>query len=146
MDGITRIMQRIQDIEKRFGLTRQNQESTANVNTGAANNVQTFDENVKQAMKGNETQPVQPDHSTIQQGINAAEGVMGTLSRGMNNEMLPGNVINGQQGGLSGLMKLLPDITRRLQGEGIDKEKGDNSSIPQNEASSRYKSNYIPIQ
>ncbi|MFW5862654.1 MAG: hypothetical protein ACOCWZ_10400 [Spirochaetota bacterium] len=144
MDGMTRIMQRIQDIEKRFGLMRHNQESVANA--GDPQKVSNFDENVKQAMKSNEMQPVQPGQPNMRQGVTAAEGVMNTLSNGMNNGMLPGNMLNGNQSGLSGLMKLLPDITRHLQGENEDKGSGKNSTIPGSEAASRYNSNYIPVE
>jgi len=144
MDGMTRIMQRIQDIEKRFGLMRHNQESVPNA--GDPQKVQNFDDSVKQAMKSDKMQPVQTDQTAIRQGVNAAEGVMNTLSNGMNNEMLPGNMLNGNQSGLSGLMKLLPNITRHLQGENVDKGSGKNSTIPGREAASRYNSNYIPVE
>jgi len=144
MDGMTRIMQRIQVIEKRFGLMRHNQESVSN--EGDPQKVQNFDDSVKQAMKSDQMQPVQPEQPTIQQGVTAAEGVMNTLSNGMNNGMLPGNMLNGNQSGLSGLMKLLPNITRHLQGENVDRESGKNSTIPGSEAASRYNSNYIPVE
>jgi len=130
MDGMTRVLQRIEDIEKRFGLMRHNQQQVENTNTEV--NKGKFDQSVSNAVQQDQSSVNDVQGSVLRGGVDSAEKVMG--------------IMKGDNSGMAGLLKMLPDLANQLQHSGKEETTGKSPEIDAGEAASRYKDNYFPIK
>ena len=130
MDGMTRVLQRIEVIEKRFGLMRHNQQQVENASTEVKEG--NFDQSVNKAVQQDQSRMNAVQGSTLRGGIDSAEEVMGMMK--------------GNNPGMAGLLKMLPDLAKQLQHVEEGSSTGKQEVLGAKEAVSRYQDNYFPIK